>query len=854
MKTYLKLSFFVLFFVTSYNVFAQQTKEVDNKEADNYLKLGEKNLQIGRNDLALENYQKALTIYQKTYTEKHDAVADCYNHLGIVYWNTGNNELALDYLNKALAIRQNLYQENHAEVAASYNDMGLVYASTQPFLALEYYEKALTIYQIVYPENHPSIATSYTNIAFIQRSQKQYEEALINFDKSLKIRKIAYEKDHPNEAFAYLSLGQVHSDLDNFDNALDNYLKALTIYKKNYGEKHPEIAQIYNLLASLYLKRNDFAKATQYIQQALQANVIDFQAKNNQENPQAKNYYSGSYLLNSLLLKAQIYENLHYQKTLKFKDLKTALSCLEVCDTLISELRQLRTNNNDKIALGITASEVYEDAIRLCMQMADVIMLGAKLGYEKKAFGFAEKSKAAVLLSAISDTQAKEFAGIPADILENEKELKAEIIFYEQQLANKKDEQITRNKLFELNRNYEVFVKNLEQKYPEYYNLKYNIQTTGVRDLQKVIGNKTAIISYFTAEKQKRLYIFELTKTKFKAYNVPLNEDFNSWITILRNAIVYKVQKEYMAMAHKLYKQLLPIVIPSTIENIVFIPDGRLGIIPFEALLTGKNNVKINEKSKANSESSYTNLPYLLRKYAISYAYAATLFAQNINKKSEASTNSMCLIAPVDFKDAASLKDSETEVNALAKLNTNAKIFVRENAQENLLKSVDIQQYRYIHLATHGVVDEVIPEKSCILLYADKSNKEDGILNVGEIYNIKLKADLVTMSACQTGLGKISKGEGIIGLTRALLYAGAKNVNVSLWKVADNSTKQLMVDFSTPFLTKNSTPNITENTTPRVTQNSEFFAKYLQAAKLKMISENVYAAPFYWSPFVLVGQ
>lgn len=837
MKTYLLTFFLALFSTISYTVFAQQIAE-----ADNYVKLGEKNLQIGRNDLALENYQKALTIYQKTYTEKHDAVADCYNHLGIVYWNTGNNELALDYLNKALMIRQSLYQENHAEVAASYNDMGLVYASTQPFLALEYYEKSLAIYQIVYPENHPSIATSYTNIAFIQRSQKQYEEALINFDKSLKIRKIAYSKDHPNEAFAYLSLGQVHSDLDNFDNALDNYLKALTIYKKNYGEKHPEIAQIYNLLASLYFKRNDFDEAKSYIQQALQANVIDFQAKNNQENPQAKNYYSGSYLLNSLLLKAQIYENLHYQKTLKFKDLKTALSCLEVCDTLISELRQLRTNNNDKIALGITAAEVYEDAIRLCMQMADVTVLGAKSKYEEKAFGFAEKSKAAVLLSAISDTKAKEFAGIPADILENEKELKAEIIFYEQQLANKKEEQNARNKLFELNRSYESFVKNLEQKYPEYYNLKYNVQTTGVRDLQKMVGNKTAIISYFTAEKQKRIYIFEITKTKFRAYNIPLNDDFNSWITILRNAIVYKVQKEYMIMAHKLYKQLLPIAIPNAIENIVFIPDGRLGIIPFEALLT--------EKLQPSPENSYTNLPYLLRKYAVSYAYAATLFAQNVNKKSETATNAMCLIAPVDFKDASTLKDSETEVNALAKLNPDAKLFIRENAQESLLKSVDIQQYRYIHLATHGVVDEIVPEKSRILLYVDKSNKEDGILNVGEIYNIKLKADLVTMSACQTGLGKISKGEGIIGLTRALLYAGAKNVNVSLWKVGDNSTNKLMVDFSEPFLTK----ELTKDSTQIKPQNSLFFAKYLQAAKLKMISENIYAAPFYWSPFVLLGQ
>ncbi len=836
---------YLILFLLSHTVFSQ-----DKTEADKYQKAGSKNLQIGRNDLALENYQKALIIYQKMYGEKHDAVADCYNHLGIVYWNTGNNELALDYLNKSLNIRQSLYQENHAEVAASYNDIGLVYASSQPLIALEFYEKALAIYQKVYPENHPSTASAYNNIALIQRSQKQYEEALINFNKTLEIRKLVYEKDHPNEAFAYLSLGQVYNDLDNFDNALEHYLRALKIYQKNYGEKHPEIAQTYNLLSSLYAKRNDFEIAINYIHKSLKANVMDFETTDVRQNPKPKNYYNGNLLLNSLLLKAQIYENLHYQKTLKFRDLETSLSCLETCDTLISELRQLRTNKNDKIALGIAAAEVYEDAIRLCMQVADVTL--RKSVYEEKAFAFAEKSKSAVLLSAISDAQAKEFAGIPKEVLENENELKAEITFYENQLSDKKNEQTTRNKLFELNRNYETLIKDLEQKYPEYYNLKYNVETSNVRSLQAILDSETAIISYFTAEKQKRLYIFEITHTKFRAYSVALDENFNVWLTILRNSIVYKAKNSYIDIAQKLYKQLLNISIPSSVNKIIFVPDGRLGTIPFECLLTEKVSLKTpknKDKIADNAtnitnqfaKNSYSNLPYLLRKYAISYAYSATLFAQN-SKKKMTNSQAMFLLAPVEFRDFATLKDSETEVNALAKLNPNAKLFIRENAQESLLKSDEILKYKYLHFATHGVVDEVVPEKSRIMLSYDKSGKEDANFMSSEIYNIKLNADLVSLSACQTGLGKISRGEGIIGLTRALLYAGAKNVAVSLWKVGDASTSQLMIDFYTPFLSLN---NNVEN---------QSYSKSLQQAKLKMIAAHNFAAPFYWSPFVLVGN
>lgn len=806
------------------------------EEAKQLMATGEKNLQMGRTDLALENYQKALTIYQKTYTEKHDAVADCYNHLGIVYWNRGNNEMALDYLNKALHIRQSLYQENHAEVAASYNDLGLVYATSQPLTALDFYEKALTIYQKVYPENHPTIANAYNNIALIQRGQKQYEEALINFNKTLEIRKLVYEKDHPNEAFAYLSLGQVYGDLDNYDKALENYEKALKIYQKNYGERHPEIAQTYNLLANLYLKRVDFATAIQHIQQALKANVMDFSPSNDRENPQPKNYYNGNVLLNSLLLKAQIFENLHYQKTLKLKDLTTALSCLEVCDSLIAELRQLRTNKNDKIALGAVAAEVYEEAIRLCMQMSDVTINPSF--YTQKAFDFAEKSKSAVLLSAISDAQAKEFAGIPLQVLEEEKTLKAEIILLEQQLANKTNEAETRNKLFELNRKYELFIKDLEQKYPEYYNLKYSIKTATVKNLQAMLPQETALISYFTAEKQKRLYIFEVTKKKFRAYSIPLSENFNTDITVLRNAIVYRVKEQYMTAAQNLYKQLFDIDIPNNIQNLVLIPDGRLGTIPFECLLT-----KTQKPSK--TVLHYQDLPYLVKDYAISYAYSATLFMQNSLKKVKSVGNDMMLIAPVEFHKLTTLKESETEVNTLAKLDSShTKVYLREKANETLLKSADIQQCKYIHFATHGIVDENIPEKSCIVLHNNKDDAEDGLFTAGEIFNIKLNADLVCLSACQTGLGKISKGEGIIGLTRALVYAGAKNVKVSLWKVADNSTSVLMIDFYKSFI----------KSKDNLLQNNLKYASHLQSAKLKMIAQGQYAAPFYWSPFILFGE
>ena len=189
------------------------------------------------------------------------------------------------------------------------------------------------------------------------------------------------------------------------------------------------------------------------------------------------------------------------------------------------------------------------------------------------------------------------------------------------------------------------------------------------------------------------------------------------------------------------------------------------------------------------------------------------------------------------------LPATETETEDILKLydekNLKAKVLLHNNANEKFLKSGELEQYKVLHFATHGFVNSERPELSGLLLAQDSTGGEDGVLYSGEIYNLKLNADLVVLSACETGLGKIQKGEGIIGLTRALLYAGAKNIIVSLWQVADESTSDLMVDFY-----KNSL----------ISKEQLSYSEALRNAKLKMISEGEYAHPLFWSPFILIGN
>ncbi len=801
--------------------------------------LGFAYLSKGRSDLALENLKKAIDILTSLKSFNKSALALYYKNLGLANWSAANNELALEHLQKSLSLLKSIYVGNNTEVADVYNNIGLVYSSTDSEKALEYYSKALEVYEKVYGSNHPNVAITTNNIAIIQRKQKKYVEALANFQKVLYVWESIYKGRHPNQAFVFTNVGQVYSDRGEMDKALEFQNKALDIYKENYGEKHPEIAGIYNQIGIVFSSQNKFKQSLESFQNAICANVSNFNSKDLDINPIIGNYYNANILLYSLLMKARTLESRYTLKTLNPSDLKLSVSTFYSCDTLIERIRKVQTNKNDKIELGKLASGVYEDAIRVCMSLRE----GAakKKIYNEKAFYFAEKSKTAVLLEAISDSEAKHFANIPDSLLEKEKFIKAEISYCEQKLAEKADlskEQVYKDKLFLLNREYEKFISDLEKQFPEYYNLKFNVKTTTVASLQKVLDKKTVLVSYFIADDSRRVYIFYVSWKNFEVFDVQENERLNKLLIGYRNSIRFDAKEVFADVSYQLKKQLLPFKLNSTVEKIIVVPDGKLGTIPFESFITKKVDWE------KDNISSY---PFLIKKCAITYSYSANLYEQSRQKKMR-NEGALFVCAPIDFtgKGLISLPSTKDEVSKIGSLfNENgikSNCFIGKIVQENLIKSSVLQECKYLHFATHGIVDEKNPELSEIYLATDTTGKEDGNLYSGEIYNLKIKADLVTLSACQTGLGKVQKGEGIIGLSRALLYAGAQNLIVSLWSVADRSTSMLMIDFYDDMLKNKS-----------YRENGEY-SYSLRNAKLKMIENGQFNKPFYWAPFILIGK
>ncbi len=792
---------------------------------------GEILLNQGQTEGAIEAFEAAVGTYEQHELTTKPEYSQSLTNLGLAYWNSGNTNRARGYLESALQKRKETYGEDHELVAGAYNNLGLIFSTENPETALDYYERAFEVYKKIHDGDHPSLAIAHNNMALANLGMEFYGDASNHFNEALKIWMNLYPDGHPNVAFTLNGIAETNKALNDLDGARRYYNDALKMYMAYYGPRHPSIANVYNNLGSLQLSESMHLEAIKSFHKALIANSTEFSNEEYLTNPKPDDYLNPELLLASLLLKAQALEARHLAWSLSRKEIQTSMTTLEIGITLADKIRQTRTSEQDKIALARLSSELYEDAVRVSYYLGQINFRSSP--FEEKAFLYSEKSKSAVLQESIAEVEARSFANIPQEMIEEEKSLKGAIAYLEQQIARSSgDNQNLRSELFDKTRAYEQFIENLENSFPEYYELKYASTTPTISVIQKTLSANQLLVSYFIAEKENQLYIFSVGKNHFRLDLRPLEENFDRYISGFRNSIYFEIPEVYKLTGTTLHDQLIPSKIPSGITELVVIPQGRLGVIPFEALLT----------EVTTTEFSFHNAPYLLKKYSVLYHYSTPLFLQAKAKVTNRENKSALLMAPVNFSvRAIDLPATEQEVISIgAMLASNAwepEVKTFENATNKFLLESNLKDYRILHLATHGLVDEKTPALSRIFLHPASSENE-GYLFSGDIFNLSLDAELVTLSACQTALGQLVKGEGIIGLSRALLYAGANNLVVSLWNVGDRSTAMLMTNFYESS----------------IQNDAEVFGSELQKAKLDMIRNSAYASPYYWAPFILIGK
>lgn len=859
--------------------------------ANSYLSLGNLYRNKGSYNLATEYYDKALEINIEVFGEGHPDVATTYVGIADIYKSESAYELAMQYYRQALVIYEEFLHEKNPKFGAIYLGFADVYKNKGNYdKALEYYQKALDLFSQTIGLEHQSSVRSFLGVGNTYMYQEEFRAALDYYNKVLDINFNLVGENHINSSAANNNLGSIYYFFGDFALSTRFFSKALAIDISIHGEKHPNVANGHYNLSRVYGEQGNIAKALASCQNAINASIMGFDDKNVFSNPVLVNFFDNKDLLWYLQYKGELLEE-GFSRSANVKGLDISLHSFVLSDSLVDQIRQSYTERRDQVELSKMSNKIYESSVNASYALinllneenvkylgSDVVYEEKKREYENRFFFFTEKNKGAILFSSLAESNANSFGGIPDELLIRETELKTMINSYTQELSANPDPEMTeyyQRELFKATREYEEMIVTFETEYPKYYDLKYDVQVADLDDMTSYLDDSTMMLSYFVTADS--LYATQIDNRGMRIAKTYKRRDYEKYVKALRKGMIFKSDKIYAKYARALYLQLFPEEIPDYIKNIVVIQDGVMSTIPFEVLLT---------KDVYSDSLNYSTLPYLLRDYNISYSFSANLlyktFMNNKVARPKAEKEGI-VVAPINFEhsiaalkaakkrayedadkaknlrrgisiptsELKSLPGTEVESNEIDSLftdnNKNADKFIYYQAQEALAKSGTMNEYKYVHIASHGFVNQDEPEFSGIFMTSDTlTQKEDGILFSGEIYNISLNAELVTLSACETGLGKISDGEGIIGLTRALIYAGAKNLAVSLWKVSDESTKELMIDFYGNFLSEDVPENINESLS---------YAYALKKAKLDMIERGgEFSLPYYWSPFVLLGK
>ncbi|MFN3694360.1 MAG: tetratricopeptide repeat protein, partial [Ignavibacterium sp.] len=437
------------------------------------------------------------------------------NNIGLTYRQLGDYDKALEYFNRALTLRLKLLKNNHPLISSSYNNIGNVLFDIKKYdFAIEAHKKALEIRLINFGEDNPQVAASYNNIGNSFFRKENYDSALAMYQKSLSIRNKSLKENHPDFAYSYMNIGSVYSVKNDFANSLKYHNMALLLRKNTFGEKHPLTAGDYLNIAEIYFKKKEYDSTLYFCQKSIVSLVSDFNDSITFKNPELKNISSPQKLLKALVLKAEIYYLLSKRNDLE--KLAASLNTYNLASELLDKIRTGYKAEGSKLFLSENSSFLYEKAIRVCN---DTYRLTNENLYEEKAFYFIEKSKSAVLQTALNESKAKTFSNIPADKLEKEKELKAALSFYETELLNEQNKKQNidsinihdyQQRLFSYNYQYKELIKELEKNYQSYFELKYRVKAKSISEIRSSLVNNSIILEYFVGDSS--IYIAAIIK------------------------------------------------------------------------------------------------------------------------------------------------------------------------------------------------------------------------------------------------------------------------------------------------------------------------------------------------------
>lgn len=819
--------------------------------------------QNGQYAEALKFYRKSLSLDRKRYPRIHPELAKSHNNLAIIYYYQSDYQRALDHMKNAVDIFSEYHGRNHRFVAAGYNNMGVIYSemgALEP--ARNYLTKSLEIKKRVLGEEHPQIAIALLNLGAIDSDLKQYNRAIDRYKQAETLFLKLFSRGHPELANVYANLGEAYSGKGKYQKALSYYLKDLSLNRQLLGNRHPYIGDTYTKVGKVHVNIQNYEQALNYYQQAISIFRSDYSREKRAQYISLENSAYPSRLLKALQFKAEAlaeYSRETNDNQLLVKSLQTYLQATRV----IEHLQQSYSRERSKFLLRERTVDIYNRGFETAF---DLYTKTGKEDYKEYAFYFSAKSQNQILLAKLRDQDARSFANIPDSLVRRGRKIRQRISTIQQQLSeNGSGSQALdsthrlalQNSLFRSHRELEDHIRYLESSYPEYYELKYNTTPPRVSEIQNtILSPGQTLIQYFL--ESPSLYAIVISPNTFDIRKISSDSLIGQRIKNFRRTILEITSADsFSTKSHKLYTILIdPITDLLINRQLTIIPDGPLHYLPFESLVQFKNRT---------AKTTFPRLAYLMNDYTINYAPSAGLLKlkspldaatapkvflgmapafNNINPSKRASLYARFgrFLSPLPIsryeveKISDILQRDRGFWSFLPGPTVETDVYTGADATEERFKQLPLQRYQYLHLATHAFISEDQPGEGGILFAHSQTGNEDGILTISEIYTLELNSQLVTLSACNTGMGTIAEGEGIMSVSRAFQYAGAQNLLVSLWSVDDRSASQLMIRFYKQLQQAGSMP------------------RALQYAKKEIIRQGQFAHPKYWAPFIFIGQ
>ncbi|WP_339711366.1 CHAT domain-containing protein [uncultured Kriegella sp.] len=757
-----------------------------------------------------------------------DTLSAIYSFLGLIYNHTGRFEQAEFYYKRDLEFI-NQYKDSIGEwQSAVFNTKKLlsqVYEKQgKTDKANELLEEALQFYRpkVDNPRFKNNFLSVYILLAKNYIKQGNYDAALAVLEQN----DLVPETDNPflkeiNVLYADTFLGK-----ESYDLALENYEKSLKAYQ-NYRQNlpHQDVAEIYGKIAKLYLKQHKFQKGLDTLKKAFASAGNTIKTTTTSVNLDPEEVFSKIQFLDLLDIRLQLLTE-NYTLTNSTADLKAAVG---------TSRHILKTFDLLKVEFESKLNKQYliEDVYPIFHRMMGV----AFMAYQKEhspevlelALNIAEKNKDFVLLEALRNTQATEYGDVPQQVLDKEAQLRAEITHIEKEIFDTTGGTSEfSDQLFTLKQQYYGFLDTLKQKYPKYHNLKYGNRTIDFSTIRNTVLNHGNTMISFTMT-DNYLYAIVLNNKQEDFMKLPFSEadraDIRNFYSLISKPTISGSEEKIAVLGGRLFDKILKEPLKDfKASDLTIIPDGELHYLPFDLLRE--------------------NGSYLLKTKRIGYGNSVASLS-GLNEKKSTQKNKVLAFAP-SFNDAVVSKTDRQFGKLLYNADEVAKIGTYYNTQTVIDEKATLanfltktSNFNIFHMATHASANDEYPDYSYLAFSQGKDSSESNILYIKDLYNTTLGADMVTLSACQTGIGKLQKGQGMLSLSKGFYYAGAKSLVNTLWKINDKSSAKLMGYFYEGL------------------SNGLGKSEALRKAKLKYLAstdDDLLKHPYYWAAFVVSGD